>query len=330
MGKFALAALLALPLHLLGQPVHNGALAFRPDGARVASAVDHDVRIWDAGSRAMHGDEAEHAWFAWNLFRGAGYAYDPVYHGPLQFPITAAFYFLFGVSNTTGRLLSILCGTAIVGMPYFFRREMGRSAALLAALLIAVSPAFVYVSRLERDDTISALCALILASAIFGYVRTRRVRFVYLGAAAAAFSLSAFENTYITLFIFGSFIGIVLISQYAAGRSTSGWLYRLMEASRDAGKLRPTVMLGVLVLVLLAFAVTVSTGAYFPVPLVLGLFIVALVAHQAYFAARADGAPTYLRAFQSIPAQAWLTAAQQSDVQVKSGNGGLRRCLPIR
>src|SRR5690242_19870648 len=43
------------------------------------------LRIWDVGSRAMHGDESVHAWLAWNLYSGAGYQYDPVYHGPLQF-----------------------------------------------------------------------------------------------------------------------------------------------------------------------------------------------------------------------------------------------------
>src|SRR5579864_8612442 len=62
------------------------------------------LRIWDVGAKAMHGDEAEHAWFAWHLFNGTGYQYDPVYHGPLQFIVTAFFYFLFGVSDTTARL----------------------------------------------------------------------------------------------------------------------------------------------------------------------------------------------------------------------------------
>src|ERR1700730_8884583 len=57
-------------------------------------AVGFTLRIWDAGSRSMHGHEAVHAWLAWNLYNGTGYQYDPVYHGPLQFPVTALFYFL--------------------------------------------------------------------------------------------------------------------------------------------------------------------------------------------------------------------------------------------
>src|SRR5947209_7870068 len=64
------------------------------------------LRIWDVGSRAMHGDESVHAWMAWNLYNGTGYHYDPVYHGPLQFIVTAALFFLFGVSETTARLMA--------------------------------------------------------------------------------------------------------------------------------------------------------------------------------------------------------------------------------
>src|SRR5207245_5607292 len=145
-------------------------------------ALGFALRIWDVGSRAMHGDEAVHAWMAWRLFTGQGYQYDPVYHGPLQFPVTAVFFFLFGDSETSGRLMSVLFGTALIGLPYFLRREMGRAAALVAAFLIAVSPEFVYDSRLERDDSFTVLFAMVLAIAIFGYLRTRRLRFVYMGA----------------------------------------------------------------------------------------------------------------------------------------------------
>src|SRR5579875_988476 len=198
----------ALPLR------HVGSRFTREQGLyAVIAAAGFLLRIWDVGSRAMHGDEAVHAWFAWNLYTGAGYQYDPVYHGPLQFLVTAVFFFLFGDSNTTGRLSAVLLGTALIAAPYFLRREMGRSAALISAALIAVSPAFVYVSRLERDDMYTAFFALTMAIALFGYLRTRQARYIYLGAASIALSLSAMENTYITLFLFGSYILIVLVTE---------------------------------------------------------------------------------------------------------------------
>src|SRR5205823_6170444 len=129
-----------------------------------------------------------------------------VYHGPLQFIVTALFFFLFGVSDITARLMAVLFGTAMIGLPYFLRQWMGRPAALLASGYIAISPAFVYVSRLERDDIFTAFFAFVLAIAIFRFIDTRRERYLYIAAAAAALSLSAMENTYITLFVFGTFL----------------------------------------------------------------------------------------------------------------------------
>lgn len=266
------------------------------------------LRIWDVGSRAMHGDEAVHAWLAWNLFNGTGYQYDPVYHGPLQFPITALFYFLFGVSNTSGRLMAVLFGTALVALPYFFRREMGRAAALLATAFIALSPAFLYVSRFERDDIFTSFFAVTLAIAIFGYLHTHRTRYIYLGGASIALSLAAMENTYITLFVFGSFLGIVLASEWLARSGAGERLSALWAWSGPASRLTSTALLGALAALLLAFALTVATGAYPPVPVVLGVLLVALVHRQAVAEARGSDGPRFLGAVRSVPWQTWLNA----------------------
>jgi uncharacterized protein (TIGR03663 family) len=136
-----------------------------------------------------------------------------VYHGPLQFPVTALFFFLFGDSETTGRLSAVLLGTALVGLPYFLRAHLGRAAALASAALIAISPEFVYDSRLERDDAYTVFFAMVMAISVFGYLRTRRSRYIYLGAASAALSLAAMENTYITLFVFVAFIGLMIVGE---------------------------------------------------------------------------------------------------------------------
>ena len=43
------------------------------------------MRVWNVGARAMHHDESMHAFYGWTLFKGGGYHYDPMLHGPLQF-----------------------------------------------------------------------------------------------------------------------------------------------------------------------------------------------------------------------------------------------------
>src|SRR5690349_3732946 len=54
------------------------------------------MRIWDLGSRALHHDESMHAFYGWQLFKGLGYHYDPMLHGPFQFHANALMMFLFG------------------------------------------------------------------------------------------------------------------------------------------------------------------------------------------------------------------------------------------
>jgi uncharacterized protein (TIGR03663 family) len=267
------------------------------------------LRLWDVGSRAMHGDEAVHAWFAWNLYTGKGLQYDPVYHGPLQFSLTAGFYFLFGVSEVTGRLLSVLCGAALVGTPYFLRQYMGRAGALVASVIIALSPAFVFVSRLERDDSILALGTLVLAVGLLGFLRTRKPRFLYLMGGAAALSLSAFEATYITLFIFGTFLIIVIGSELLTRSRFGPSMRELWQRTGQAQLPHYLVLPIVLAVLLAAFLLTVTTGLYPPVPFLLALLVTALVHRQTVLEAPESGDLAATGAVRSISGVVWLNTA---------------------
>jgi uncharacterized protein (TIGR03663 family) len=271
-------------------------------------AVGFAVRIWDDGSRAMHGDEAVHAWFAWNLFRGAGYAYDPVYHGPLQFLVTAGLFFLFGVSNATARLMAVLFGSALVALPYFFRPWMGRFTAVVASAFLALSPAFVYVSRLERDDIFTAFFALTLALGIFGYVRTHRAGYLYLAFASAALSLSAMENTYITLFVFGTFVAITVVSERAASQSRNV-VAGIWKRTGNSSFASWGPVLGFALVAAFAFALTVLTGLYPPVPIVLAIGLVLLVNRQTMLCVLETGETPFLSAFRSVTRTQWLNGA---------------------
>lgn len=267
------------------------------------------LRIWDLGSRAMHGDESVHAWMAWNLFTGQGYSYDPVYHGPLQFPVTALFFFLFGDSETTGRLSAALLGTALVGLPYFFRQYMGRAAALISAAIIAISPEFVYDSRLERDDAYTVFFAMTLAIAIFGYLHTRKSRYVYIGAASAALSLSAMENTYITFFVFGSFIILMVLGEVVPRQRILRFLSSKAVSPAPGGDLLGwPVIGGIAVLLAAALVLTLLTGLYPPVPALIALALVALVLRQSVAdSVQVQGTP-FWSALRSISRMQWINA----------------------
>ncbi len=190
------------------------------------------LRFWDVGARAMHHDESLHAMYAWYLYKGRGYSYDPLMHGPLQFYVMAFFYMLFGDSETTARLFAVLCGTALVFMPYFLRRELGRTGALVAAGVLTISPTFVYFSRFARDDIYLALFTMLLVTCMFGYLRSRQRRYIIVGAVAAALAMSSMEAAYISFFIIGSFVGLLVLKELLVDAPTARYV---MSALRSVG-----------------------------------------------------------------------------------------------
>ena len=52
--------------------------------------------------------------------------------------------------------------------PYFLRRELGRTGAVVASVLFAISPAFLYFSRFDREDIYLAGWTTLLVVGIFG------------------------------------------------------------------------------------------------------------------------------------------------------------------
>ncbi|HYW90352.1 MAG TPA: flippase activity-associated protein Agl23, partial [Chloroflexota bacterium] len=130
------------------------------------------LRFWDLGDKAFHHDESLHAFYSWRLYDGQGYVHDPMMHGPLLFELNALAYLLFGASDFTARLVPALLGTAIIGMPYFLRHELGRAGAIAASLLFVISPAFLYFSRFIRHDIYVDAFTMLMVIGAFRYLAT--------------------------------------------------------------------------------------------------------------------------------------------------------------
>src|SRR5579884_54346 len=175
------------------------------------------LRVWDLGFRAMHHDESLHAYYSWLMFAGKGYQYDPLMHGPLQFEIVPVFYLLFGVSELSARLFAVVCGTALIALPYALRRVLTGPGAVAASLLIALSPAMIYFSRFIRDDIYLAAFSLLLFIAIVRYIEQPRARWLYVAAAAAALAMASMEAAYLMFLIFGTFLIFEAAREHLAG-----------------------------------------------------------------------------------------------------------------
>jgi predicted membrane-bound mannosyltransferase/sugar lactone lactonase YvrE len=218
------------------QPQASRAPLTRSTGERLASrvyAINWEVlaylvifglalftRFYDLGARAMSHDESLHTQHAWQLATQGYYAHDPMMHGPLLFHATAFSYFVFGADDFTSRIYPALLGVAIVLMPLLFRRWIGRWPALLASVMLLVSPYMTYYSRYIRHDIPVIFFALLMAWAAFKYLEdeTRRPLWLYLVAACLLLMLASKEVAFIYAAIIGGFFLLVLAAEVARRR----------------------------------------------------------------------------------------------------------------
>jgi len=164
------------------------------------------TRLWDLGSRGYSHDESIHAWESWKLVTGQGYRHNPVYHGPFLYHFTALIFALLGDTDFTARLGAALFGIALTIMPVFFRRWLGKKGVLAATFFMAISPVMMDRSRFLRHDPFVAVFNLLLFLGIVRYLAERKKGDLYLVAAALALGLTAKETTFITYFVFGTFL----------------------------------------------------------------------------------------------------------------------------
>lgn len=188
------------------------------------------LRFWELGDKPLHHDESLHAYFSLqllhNLQNWAGcfnptascYHYDPLLHGPFQFHAIAFVYQIsqwlgvydHGVNTFTVRIAAATLGTVVVALPFFLRDYLGKVGAWLASFLLAVSPSMVYFSRFAREDIYMACFTLLMVVAVARYVRDRKMRWIIAAAVAFSLSYATKEATFLSIAIFGSFLGALL------------------------------------------------------------------------------------------------------------------------
>lgn len=166
------------------------------------------LRLWQLGLKPLHHDESIHAFYAWKLFQGSAYRYDPAYHGPFRYHMNALMFFIFGVSDYTTRLLPAILGIAGLVFLWQWRGLLGRKGALFAAAMVAISPTWVYTARFIRDDTTMAVGMLLVVWGLFRHFETRRPKYLYWGMVGLTASFTSHEGTWILMGILGSFMAI--------------------------------------------------------------------------------------------------------------------------
>ncbi|MGH2474795.1 MAG: flippase activity-associated protein Agl23 [Candidatus Limnocylindrales bacterium] len=146
--------------------------------------------------------EGVNGFFTTNLVRTGQYVYDPAnYHGPTLYYLALASSWLFGLTTEAMRLVPVLFGLATVGLVFPLRRYLGALPVLTAAVLLAVSPGAVYVSRYFIHEALLVALSLALVVAGIRYLDRRRPLDLLFGSAAAALLFATKETGIITVVV---------------------------------------------------------------------------------------------------------------------------------
>ena len=183
------------------------------------------LRFWQLDLKLLHHDEAIHSWFSFELLTTGGWVYDPSYHGPFLYYVTAGMFHLFGDSDLVARLLPSLFGTMLIPLVYCIYRigYIDKKQTIFAAILLALSPDMVYFSRFLRHDIFMLFFSLLLLVAILYYFEYGLTRFAIIAAIAAAGGLCCKEEMPVIILIFAAFF--IYAIWEGTFRLPQGWKY---------------------------------------------------------------------------------------------------------
>jgi uncharacterized protein (TIGR03663 family) len=169
------------------------------------------LRLYDLNLVPLHHDEGVNGNFLLTLVRDGRYQYDPAnYHGPTLYYIAAIIPWiiriLFGINarDTYGlntiviRLIPALFGLATIWLVFLLRRRLGTVATLAAALLLAISPGAVYLSRYFIHESLFVFFTLGIVVAGLKFYEARNPIYLVLAAGSAAMLFATKETAMIS------------------------------------------------------------------------------------------------------------------------------------
>ena len=157
----------------------------------LVSAAAFAVRVPRLDHRPMHGDEANQALKTGILLEAGQYHYDPVeHHGPSLYWLTLPSLWRQGrtrFAETTEfdyRIVPVVFGVGLILLLGCVTDGLGRGAAVLAGLLTAISPAFVFYSRYYIQEMLLVFFTLAALAAGWRYARSKTIAWAVLCGAA--------------------------------------------------------------------------------------------------------------------------------------------------
>jgi uncharacterized protein (TIGR03663 family) len=175
--------------------------------AAVILLVAAILRLYDLNLVPLHHDEGVNGNFLVRLVREGYYHYDPAnYHGPTLYYFAAVLPWILkpfvgsnaSLTTVVIRFVPALFGLATIGLIFTLRRNLGTIATLSAALLLAISPGAVYLSRYFIHETLFVFFTLGIVVALVKYYEEPNPVYLILTALAAALLFATKETAMIS------------------------------------------------------------------------------------------------------------------------------------
>ncbi len=138
------------------------------------------LRFLLLGMKPPHFDEGINGWFVDQMTKNGFYRYDPTnYHGPLHFYVLFLAQTLFGRNSWALRLPVVLASISCVWLTFKFQPFVGRTITRVAALAMAVSPAFVFYGRYSIHEVWLLLFSMLFILGGLGLWRVGSTRYLW-------------------------------------------------------------------------------------------------------------------------------------------------------
>jgi len=233
------------------------------------------LRLPRLAQRPMHTDESIHADKFNTLWQEGRYEYDPQdFHGPTIYYAAVPIVWLSGartyseMTETMFRLVPVIFGAGLVILTALAAGAMGRPAAAVAALLVAISPAMVFYSRYYIQEMLLVFFTFAAILAGYRHLMTRRILWAVACGAALGLMHATKETAAIAWVAMTAAGGAVLLwITWAQGRPPAPAEEQAIAPPPDASRrLRPLLVPGIVafIVLLVVSGAVVSNGFTHP------------------------------------------------------------------
>jgi uncharacterized protein (TIGR03663 family) len=127
--------------------------------------------------------------------------------------LLALSYLLFGDNDFTARLPAALFSIVTIAFMWNYRRLIGKAGAIIAAVMLLISPYILYYGRYARNEAFVALFGVITIWAILRYLESGAPRYLYWLTVATALHFTSKETSFIYTAQALIFLAVYLISR---------------------------------------------------------------------------------------------------------------------